>query len=504
MLDRTGRLKYYFIALVAVNVLLAYFFNRDLESKQHVYLSQNVSALQSQYKATMNAYDLLSRFVFDRLGNDTKLMTLLYDAANRDGKPQYKVRRQIRKHLEPLFRQLKRYHFTKFSLTFPDGSVCVQMQNKNAYDNAPSMAKPDLALQKITPQMRFSGSKSTFTYSEPLYARGTLVCHAHLSIAFDVFKSELTRLFPSYYQVVYTKENVLSSFAGSERKWFVQSNLSKEYYTDMSGHASDSLQKLLDDINAAIKDEAAFRMDRGEPFSLARSVQGQWFTVSFLPLADSAAGTSRAGYLISYTPDSIIESFNVAFWFRILLGNLLFGIVLGFIFYLDRHARQLKTMATHDTLTGIHNRREFDRITEQEFERSRRYKRPMSIILIDIDHFKMINDTFGHQEGDAVLKGLSDFIAENIRRPDFFARWGGEEFAILTTETTATEAAHLAENLRVKLMKQRFGKGEYITASFGVAQNDATVHDLEGLVQNADRALYRAKESGRNRVEIYR
>ncbi|HHH72655.1 MAG TPA: GGDEF domain-containing protein, partial [Sulfuricurvum sp.] len=191
------------------------------------------------------------------------------------------------------------------------------------------------------------------------------------------------------------------------------------------------------------------------------------------------------------------------FYFRMLLGNLVLLFIFGVIYYLERHARQFKVLATYDTLTGIFNRREFDRIVAEEFERSSRYNRPMSVILMDIDHFTLVTDTYGHQAGDVALKGLAKFIQGHIRRHDFFARWGGEEFAILATETTAAEAAQLAEKLRIQLQQQRFGSVGQITVSFGVAQIDESVETFGALFKQVDEALYQAKEAGRNRVQVY-
>lgn len=502
MLSALGRIKYYLLAIIVTNLLLIYFFQRDMVSKEQIYLRQTVTTLQSQYKATTNAYDLLSRYIFDQLDDDEALLDILHDAVEADKAKRDHARQRLLEHLEPIYMQLRQYHFSRFYFTFPDGSVFARLHKSYAYGDKPGDADLNLELQKIVPSTRPNNNSSLFTYTEPLYASGERVGSAHLSVAFDVFKSELTRLFPAYYQVVYTEE--VAHGALSERKQFVSSNLGKAYYSDPRTDKSVELQQLIEAINAAVKTEATKRMhDNSGAFSLAQKVDGQWFTVSFLPLSLAPDKTASIGYLIAYTPDTAIEAFYLAFFFRILLGNFILSIVLTFIFFLDRHARRFKTLATHDQLTGLHNRREFDRIAEEEFERSKRYGRPISIILIDIDHFKSVNDTYGHQEGDIVLKKLSDFIAGNIRRHDFFARWGGEEFAILTTETTAVEAAHLADKLRIKLMGEYFGKVGQITVSFGVAQIEQDVGEIDTLFHRADEALYGAKESGRNRVHIY-
>lgn len=161
---------------------------------------------------------------------------------------------------------------------------------------------------------------------------------------------------------------------------------------------------------------------------------------------------------------------------------------------------ELQRLATTDKLTGINNRLRFEQLLEHELERGERYRRRLSLIMFDIDHFKIVNDTHGHEAGDHVLQELSRVVEEKLRSSDVFARWGGEEFMVLTPETDIQGATELAERLRSAIAEHDFGKPGPISASFGVAacQNDDTVRSL---ARRADKALYRAKDKGRNRVE---
>lgn len=161
---------------------------------------------------------------------------------------------------------------------------------------------------------------------------------------------------------------------------------------------------------------------------------------------------------------------------------------------------QLKQLATTDTLTGAFNRRRFNEVLASEFSRVKRYGVPFGMIILDIDHFKYINDTFGHPSGDRVLVQLSSIISNNLRNTDVLARWGGEEFVILTANCN-TQCSHLlSEKLRVLIESHPFPGVGKVTCSFGVTeylQGD----DQESIVKRADNCLYRAKEAGRNRVE---
>ncbi|MFW6307018.1 MAG: diguanylate cyclase, partial [Campylobacterales bacterium] len=160
--------------------------------------------------------------------------------------------------------------------------------------------------------------------------------------------------------------------------------------------------------------------------------------------------------------------------------------------------RELERMANIDELTGIYNRRKFNEISEYEFNRFQRFGHSFSLILFDIDKFKDVNDTYGHDVGDIVLKDMTELVLENLRDVDMFARWGGEEFVILAQDQSAKDAAFIAEKLRDAIEKHQFLDLPTITCSFGVAQIGEK--GLEDLFKRADVALYRAKTNGRNQV----
>ncbi|OYZ57502.1 MAG: hypothetical protein B7X81_09070 [Hydrogenophilales bacterium 17-61-76] len=161
---------------------------------------------------------------------------------------------------------------------------------------------------------------------------------------------------------------------------------------------------------------------------------------------------------------------------------------------------RLKQLATTDTLTGLCNRRCFDGALAREIERAARFSSPLSLILFDIDHFKRVNDTFGHQTGDRVLTQLAVTVGNTIRTVDLFARWGGEEFVVLLPGSDLNAARLLAEKLRMALEKQPFSDVGQVTCSFGVAEY-ASGDNMDALIKKVDRCLYHAKASGRNRVE---
>lgn len=167
------------------------------------------------------------------------------------------------------------------------------------------------------------------------------------------------------------------------------------------------------------------------------------------------------------------------------------------------HARRLAEALAHaDPLTGLLNRRAFLDQAEERWNRTRRHQRPLALIILDLDHFKTINDTHGHATGDAALRAAAGLIQGVCRRSDLAARWGGEEFILLLPETTLAEAKTLAERLRKEFASRPLGHTTdpvWLRASFGVAVRDAH-YTLEELINEADTWLYRAKQNGRDQV----
>ena len=156
-------------------------------------------------------------------------------------------------------------------------------------------------------------------------------------------------------------------------------------------------------------------------------------------------------------------------------------------------------LAAHDQLTGLFNRRSFDEQLAAAIARSDRHGDPFSLLMIDIDHFKQINDHYGHSTGDLVLKTLAQVLKDRLRQNDLAARWGGEEFAVLADGTAVDAARTLAENIREAIATASFAPVPRVTVSAGVAEH-LSGESGDDVLRRADRALYSAKRNGRNRV----
>lgn len=179
------------------------------------------------------------------------------------------------------------------------------------------------------------------------------------------------------------------------------------------------------------------------------------------------------------------------------------GIIVGTIMARNKVLQtQLLIMANTDKLTGAYNRQYFDLRLREEIDRAKRYNNPLSIIYLDLDFFKKVNDQFGHTAGDAVLVDFARLNNQMIRESDVFARFGGEEFIIMAQMATKEAARTLYERIKLVTEKHEFEIEQEITFSAGIAELDTSTDSLEGFIERADKALYKAKESGRNQAII--
>jgi diguanylate cyclase (GGDEF)-like protein len=193
----------------------------------------------------------------------------------------------------------------------------------------------------------------------------------------------------------------------------------------------------------------------------------------------------------------------------IMLGHVIYHINRN-RFFQQRSLRvkkqKLKQLATRDQMTGLLKRRTFMLRAQEEFHRARRMDSTFSVLMIDLDQFKRINDKFGHLVGDRVLEHVGEIIRRNIRHSDIAGRLGGEEFCLIVPETSFSGASVLADRLREEVRERVFeGPGEEtfrITCSIGITEYRVDIRNTEKLINEADQALYRAKESGRDQTAV--
>lgn len=300
------------------------------------------------------------------------------------------------------------------------------------------------------------------------------------------------------------------------------------------GLTLDSLARVIDDIQQRYNRRVYFVNESGEIIVSAKTGELHKGSIHELPgiaaIADKIINKttqpsnleydSNQGRIIlssRYIPEfnwylvvEQTEEAEIAKVRRVLLGNIAVSaavtalVLLLCLYSVNRFQRRLENVAATDSLTGLLNRHAFELLFEQAVHEAHRAKTPLSMVLLDIDHFKSINDSFGHLAGDRVIMRVARMLENSLRNGDVLCRWGGEEFLILLKQTSLASARLVAEKLREAMAAEQLHLGSKtlrITGSFGVAEFGG-VETLVHFFARVDRALYMAKSSGRNRVEV--
>lgn len=242
----------------------------------------------------------------------------------------------------------------------------------------------------------------------------------------------------------------------------------------------------------------ALSKDRGS-FSYSRDGEEYLLTTRYIP--------ELKWYLFVELPESeATVGIRQGFIKNLVIGFVVIGITLALIIYVINFAqRQLESMAVTDKLTGLGNRQAFDVSFGDAIKRARRMDENVSLMMIDFDNFKLVNDSFGHIVGDEVIKRAIGFIKPMLRESDILCRWGGEEFSVVMPACNAKNATVIADNIRDGVMDEIFVGQDInwrMTISIGISELSGTSDDGVEMLRRADSALYLAKENGRNRVEV--
>jgi polar amino acid transport system substrate-binding protein len=203
---------------------------------------------------------------------------------------------------------------------------------------------------------------------------------------------------------------------------------------------------------------------------------------------------------------SLVHTMYLAAFIPSLIAPVVVFVPLRLIEQLKATESMLEEASQKDYLTGVNNRRRLLELLEREFSASQRYRFPLSLVLMDIDHFKNINDEYGHQTGDYVLKRYCQLVSSAIRTNDIFGRYGGEEFMLVCPHTDLQGAMHLLNRLKSDIGSYEFSSNGHpltVTSSFGVAARSDSFKNLASFINASDRALYQAKNAGRNCIKLY-
>jgi diguanylate cyclase (GGDEF)-like protein len=349
----------------------------------------------------------------------------------------------------------------------------------------------------------FNGFRNVY----PIFQGRKFVGTVEISFSFRGIQNFLTNTDHSSYLFIIRKKTVIKKVWKNEEKNYEKSEFAGFDYDKAT--LNDMMQmrlKKMFAINKAISTRVAKKLAYGDSFSLYFHQKNIYndtpIIVSFIAVPN--LDNKTVAYIINYQfGDALAILIKSAYMVFIALTVLNFFITLILMFFLQNEKKRRKKIfhnATHDVLTGLYNRYAINHFFKQKIDEAKRYNKPLSIIFCDIDFFKKINDTYGHDIGDFVLKNIAVILKTHLRSSDISARWGGEEFIIFLPQTQCQEAAKIAEKLRKVIEESLFSSIKTVTCSFGVTELKAN-ESADEFLKRVDNLLYKAKENGRNRVE---
>jgi diguanylate cyclase (GGDEF)-like protein len=479
-----GNKKTLFLCLslyLIVNSALFYYFENTKESRENLYFRQKIEKFQSELQATKNSFHNLSNFIASEINQNQEILRLI--SLSSSSRHQQK---KLNEKLKTFYSLLKNYKLYNFSILTISKETILNPQKNYVFK------KP------------FSSNKlfhTTLQYCYPLFYNKKLIANLKFFISFKDIQEELEKLFPNSYDFIIYKKYLLNLSLKEGKRVFVQSLIDKEFFEEKKVSEKTKSSLPINKINLFLSNKIKNSLLKFSPFATHVMLADKCYIISFLPISPIEGGSKKIGYLISYERDNNFPLIKQNFIKNMILSMLITLILLIGILYFLNLANKLKQKAITDKLTGLLNRTVFYEILKKEINKSLRYNRNLSLAMIDIDYFKSINDTYGHDIGDMVLKELSKIIKENIRQSDYAFRWGGEEFIVAMPETSIEGAEKLAEKLRIAVKEHKFYKVNFVTISVGVAEFFKN-ETIDELIKRADEALYASKEGGRNLVTV--
>lgn len=511
MKERKNRIYPYIIIGIVIYLVLVliigYFFIDRYDREKELYLQNRLDTTDVQIESIKLAYDTIAKTTFETAINTPEVTALMAQAVDGDNTAKDDARKKLYLHLSGLYQSLEKYNVRQLHFHLPGSISFLRFHRPNKYGDSLQGIRP--AIDAVNLDHRsvngfeegriFNGFRHIF----PLFHQGEFIGTVELSYSFDAIKELAKKLYPARYEML-LKRSVIDDKVFEEEKYnYLSSKLSSQYVVD------NHLRKAYDPIFSEIIIEElnklaspAFKQisleERHKIVSV--SYQGKGYLIWFDPLESFEHKT--VGYIIAYIKDQhLLELYEEFKFILVLMATIIAFVTVLIVYFVYRLRTQhnlLVKNANTDRLTQIFNRAYLSLHLDYMIKHSRRSELPLSIIFFDIDHFKEINDTYGHHAGDKALIELSTLMSIRLRESDIIGRWGGEEFVIILPHTLLNEAIVVAEKLRSMIETHQFEHGG-LTCSFGVAQMIEEDTE-ETLIHRADAMLYVAKENGRNQV----
>lgn len=499
------------VLAILIIIIWLIFMSIIVSSKNHsenTFLDSQLNRFEGEVQSTLLTYESFSSYIFDEIEQDQDIMEIIYKANTSSDKEKEILRDELYNKLDKKYSSMKKYGFRQLHFHLPNTESFLRVHAPDKYGDILSNVRESIYLvnkNKIKVKGFEEGKVfNGFRYVYPLEYKDIHIGSVEVSISSASIIEVLSDLYPGEdFRFIIDKSAVNKIVSNERMANYKDSPIFNNYYMDTEVvEITESYSTIIPKADKLffreLKENYSERLKNNKSFSIIQNFEGKDYNIRFLSIKNIKKVPTA--YLISISEDVSYRQFAKNMYKEIILVTLLSLVIIFSSLMLTFYQHRLKNISELDYLTQIYNRNKFYEIIKKEIKASRKYQFDSFIILLDIDFFKKVNDTYGHEWGDEVLKELTNQISKNIRSTDTFARWGGEEFVILLANIEKDLALEKAENIRKLIDESNSKELKDITISIGMSLIDHDNYDIDSSIKLADEAMYCAKENGRNQV----
>lgn len=482
---------------IAVFILVLFLITQDYHQRKSEFLERRLVVFQTRIDATGRTLSKFSRYVFEQTINRQDILSLMQQAVNSGEDERDRIRNILFSRIREDYKRLESYNFRQLHFQLPDNTSFLRMHSPGKYGDDLSDVRETIRRTNETREPVFAYEEGRiyngYRFVYPLFLEDEHTGSVEVSFSMQSFLDILSQMEDSDYYFGIRRSIVDSVIFPADRDRYIDSCFSADYLFDR-------------EVLPRHRNEALFRTTERELKTLLDSGKAGGFAIThggsrkiiLVHHVRNLEGIPVACF-ISVSDDRVLSHYFRDFLIIIVISVAIFLVLFMATLLLIREREKLKYLSLTDMLTGLRNRVALVDILEQEKDRSIRYDKPLSVMMIDIDNFKQVNDRFGHAEGDVVLKNLARLMRSTLRTSDYAARWGGEEFLVLLTDTPYQSGATAAENFCAEVASSYLSSLTPVTVSIGITAL-APDDSIDSLIARSDEALYEAKHKGKNRV----
>jgi len=497
-----------FLTIVGLVCAISY---SILQKQQKTYVERKIKDESLLYKSTLQGLQALADSTF-LLDIDTpevkKILLNAQDPLKRDS-----ARKQLYHLLKHKYLLMKKAGTRQLHFHLPQAISFLRFHKSSRYGDSLMGIRYSVELanktKKVVRGFEEGRVVNGFRNVYPIFNGDQFLGTVEISHSLKAFIKNMTKVQRGYYGLLLKNSVISKKVWKDEQKNYEPSLMAPNYSWD-----KNSLLFMFSTLKDFTKSDLKKAEKELAPLILEKLQDKKDFLINFTCKSGECVLIFKYIYNIQKQPVAI---FVVAKYdnfaqiqketlFILLAGGLFLALLSSFLFfiYLKKHhdfTHYLKVQSTTDPLTDLLNRRGFLTLSKSYLHTIKNNKSTFSLLFLDIDHFKQINDTYGHEVGDEVLKELAKVLRRLIRKSDLITRWGGEEFIVLLKDIPDETAIEIAQKLRKTIQSHKGSNIPHFTVSIGISHYTGEV--LDELIKKADEALYKAKENGRNRVEVY-